>query len=189
MIISFVDIETNGLDTSNCDILEVAAVMYDSDSARVLCHYSTLLKHDKLYVPEVITKINGITEKMCSEYGTPAAMALNTLSQFLFSSHCVVAHNGNAFDRPIIERHFDEYNIPRPLTEWLDSKVDFKYPDHVKTRKLLHMMAEFNLTIYDGHQALNDALMLCSLVTTTQKVEDINSLLMVRKSNRVKICQ
>jgi DNA polymerase III alpha subunit (gram-positive type) len=95
------DLETSGLDTNNCHIIEVAVktVTIEGESKR-----SWLIKTPGLKLSEEVTSITGITDELLHSEGLPAAAVFGELAQIIAGRH-LVAHNGFRFDLPILTRH------------------------------------------------------------------------------------
>jgi len=109
-MILFWDCETTGLvnfklplsDESQPRILSLAAILCD-DSGEIQEKMDTLIHHPGLIIPEFITKINGITQKMCEASGTTIDAALHRYNEMKSRSHTRVAHN-LSFDKQMIAR-------------------------------------------------------------------------------------
>lgn len=186
MLVAILDTETTGLDLTNDKIIEVAIVVYNTDVSRQVLTYSALVNHPGIYVPQDVSRINGITTDMSQRDGCIAKSVCDVVAELLSSVDIVVAHNGNAFDRPLVEKMLKDNSVEIPTTAWIDSKIDITYPSHVKTRKLLHLCAEMGIQIRPGHEALNDCLMLLDLLVKLNQWQDMSSIVMSRH-NKVKI--
>jgi len=188
MIIAIVDLETTGLDTLNDRILEVACILFDTEAHRIVEQYSQLVYWPKLSIPPAVTKIHGITEELCEAYGVEIDIALGYFTATVDKSDFIIAHNGNGFDKPIMWNHYRKSNITPPNIPWADSRTDIPYPQHISTRKLLHLAAEHGLQILPGHEAYNDCRMLLDLLKNYD-MEDLLKLVNYRKTGRLSLCQ
>lgn len=158
MIVAIVDTETDSLSIQDAKILELAIVIYDTEARRALSANSFLIRHDNLYVSKEITEINGITAKMCMEHGDSLLNVMNIFAALVYCADMVIAHNGGSFDFPLIERHV-KFSTPK-----IDSKTDIKWPARHTSKRLLHLAADYGCTMLNGHQALNDCLILLDLL-------------------------
>jgi len=159
-----VDFETTGLDTDNDRIIEVGAVLWDTDRKVPLCMFNEMVSvPDKL--SPIITKLTGITDDDLLKWGHPADKVLGHLALMIEKCDHVIAHNGNSFDKPMWESETERHGIAYPDTPWLDSRVDVPYPDDFSSKRLCHLAMELGFINPFPHRALTDVLTMMKVVS------------------------
>jgi DNA polymerase-3 subunit epsilon len=101
------DIETTGLDSTSCEILELAAVRSDS-AGRIISEFSTLVRIEKL-VPTFITELTGISQFDVDQHGRSLQEALSSFRAFL--GDCPVFFHNAPFDTAFIERAMQQCSL------------------------------------------------------------------------------
>lgn len=152
MILLGIDLETTGLDTSVCEVIEIGAVLWDTDSNQILRSYSTLVKSERP-IPQEVSKLTGITPEMVDRFGTPWATVLTFLDRLQSECDYLVGHNVKNFDAVILERMGMQFQKP-----WMDTMEDVPYPPEIKTRKLTHLAADHGFVNPFPHRAVTDVL-------------------------------
>jgi DNA polymerase-3 subunit epsilon len=153
-----VDFETTGLDPLTCGPVEVAAVVVEPDSDRVIASVSTVIyemDYGATPLSDEVSALTGLTDADLLRHGIPAIAALSQL-EYLVKQHKVthvVAHNGEGYDRKIMRRFCP------PLAElpWVDTITDVPYPNF-SSRKLIYLAAEYGFVNPFPHSALGDCL-------------------------------
>ena len=152
MRVAGVDIETTGLDPEKDQITEIGwAIMDVPLGGKPLKVESHLCLIDGP-VPDEITKLTSITTSMLVEFGIPLGLALRELEMAIKSHKVdyVVAHNGNRFDRPFLEKAGLEVSIP-----WLDTmEIDYG----TRHRNLTYLAAVHGFVNPYPHAALFDVM-------------------------------
>lgn len=98
---AIIDVETTGLDYSSNEIIEIAVLAIKK--GKVSKRFSTLVKLESgVVLPDSITSLTGITQKMLDTKGKPLSEAL---AEFLdvVGALPLVAHN-SGFDEAIIKK-------------------------------------------------------------------------------------
>ncbi len=151
--IVFFDIETTGLNPKDCEIIEIAAVIAENDSA--VREYHAFVKPEGK-VPEDITKLTGITQEM-ADGGRPIAEVLPEFLAFC-GNMPLCAHNAS-FDMSFIKKYCNALGIERTFTV-IDSLVlaQMALPDQ-RHHKLNVLAEQFNLS-FNHHRAGEDAAVL-----------------------------
>ena len=110
------DVETTGLLPSNRKngenpptlseypyITQLSYVIYDKKTDRILKSVNHYIKiPEQIEIPEIVTKITGITKEICEVKGISIIIALSEFYRDLHSCDIIVAHN-YAFDYQIIQ--------------------------------------------------------------------------------------
>ncbi|GAA0298389.1 hypothetical protein GCM10009128_16510 [Psychrosphaera haliotis] len=156
MYVLGIDLETTGLSFEEDEIIEIGAVVWDIDSnkpAAMLNHL--VVQPDKLPLSKTIVNITGITDTDLTEFGLEEKYALMEFLKLAEKCQYIVAHNGNHFDKPFIEKALSRYSMNINLP-WIDTMFDVPFKS--RTKKLTYLAAEHNFLNPFAHRALFDVL-------------------------------
>lgn len=159
-----VDFETTGLNTQTEYIIEVGAVLWETERQVPLELYSSLVKINKPLVYE-ITEITGILNEDLLNYGVAPRFVFLKLLTMLTDVEYIVAHNGNNFDKPILEVELKRHEMVLPNIPWIDTMLDIPYPSLIATRKLSHLAAEHGFLNPFAHRSLSDVLTMLKVLS------------------------
>ena len=154
----FFDLETTGLSTKNCKIIEIAAYCVDTKK-----HFTKLVNPD-MNIPPVITKITNINDSMVKNEDL-FKNVIKTFEEFCFEGNpdkvVLIAHNGLKFDKMVLLAEYERNEIPLPNYIFYDSIDWFKkiYPDE-KSYKLSKLQEKFQVNYENTHRALDDTMCL-----------------------------
>lgn len=165
------DLETTGLDVQRSRMIELAAVIWDTEIQSFCQLFSHLIQCDTP-IEDSAEEVHGISSFDLEHWGIPLESAL---AEFLVMSEQVdalLAHNGISFDIPILEREF-RYSRFRmdDLTQALrdrvviDSMVDIRYPKKCASLKLEYLAASHGFLNPFPHRALFDVMTLCRVIS------------------------
>jgi len=143
MRLLFLDLETTGLDFDDDYITEIGYVIKDTEISKPLLTVGEMLKVPG-EVPQIITEITGITKEILNEFGEDPKEILEMFLSAVerYKIDYIVAHNGNGFDKPMLEGNLNRLDLRMPDIEWLDTRLDIVYPEHFKVRNLTYLCAE-----------------------------------------------
>jgi DNA polymerase III subunit epsilon len=158
MLILGLDFETTSLDTETCEVIEVGAVLWDSEDKKPLALMSEFISGP--VVPPEITRITRIDQDDL-RYGIELPLAAQKLSALVSQANFIVAHNGTVFDRPIYRRLF----APECKKSWIDTRTDVPYPEEITTRKLTHLSSEHGFVNPFAHRAVFDVLTMLKILS------------------------
>ena len=153
-----VDIETNGLFSGKCEILEISAVKFtDGEKAD---SYSTLIKPNRKINP-FITKLTGITDEM-AESGMEIREALDGFTDFI-KDEILLGYNVN-FDINFLYDSLIEYRN-RPLTnDYLDVLcLTRKHFPQLENHKQTTVAKYLGIDVRGAHRAEKDCF-ICSAI-------------------------
>lgn len=152
------DFETTGLNPQQCRVIEIGAVVWDTETKQPQALYSELIRCDKALPPEII-KITGITDDMLKSYGKEAKPSFQALWSLIESCEFIVAHNA-PFDRSFLESELTQLEITNDFSslKWIDTVMDVPYPDFVESRKLTYLAADHGFVNNNAHRALFDVI-------------------------------
>lgn len=154
MLIVGVDVETNGLDSAEHEVIEFGGVLFCTIAKRVLATFGKIYKVEK-WCGEA-EKCHRITREMSDlmptfqDDGIIPSKALSIhLAEF------VVAHNAG-HDHPFVTK-LDPGFLKVP---WICTQRDLKHEDkidRVSSRRLAHLCVDYHLPMGSWHQAVADA--------------------------------
>lgn len=157
MLVLGLDLETTGLKPESDEIIEVGAVVWDTDRMAPVKIYSELVQA-QTEVPQEITRITGITNQDLQNWGVSPQEALLNLEALAQRCEYIVAHNGLEFDKLFIDRYLEQIPDIQLDLPWIDTMTDLPYPEDLKTRKLSYVAAEHGFLNPFAHRSLFDVL-------------------------------
>lgn len=178
-----IDIETGDLDKDNQFITEMGAVLYDTELKTPVEIYSTLINTVGKTITQEATEYTGITNEMVKSYGIKPILVAQNIRLLIERSDFAVAHNGNAFDKPIVSKFLKDHgevsikNIP-----WIDTMIDIEYPGNCRNRNLTYLQA-FHGFAYPGHRAIFDVMAMLRILMSY----DLNRVIDVAKSPEIEL--
>lgn len=149
-----IDLETTGLSTKNCEIIEMSAVKIRN--CQIIDTFETLIKPNA-EIPYIVTQKTNITNEMVEN-----APKINDIFQeFLdfIGDDIVLGHNIDSYDIPILCRYCKELNLDTFNNSTLDTlqfarKCEIDVPDH----KLTTLANYFEIEHKNAHRALADCI-------------------------------
>jgi len=165
------DFETTGFDLINDRIIEVGAVLWDTDTSQVVHGYGEFIHHDGVtaLTPE-ISKITGISSvEILRKFGVGEHVGLSKLCSYFERSEAkaIVAHNGNLFDKPMLARALERLRIGSSIisSQWIDTRTDLPFKDQPDSMKLKYMAADLGFLNPFPHRAQYDVLTMLKLLS------------------------
>lgn len=161
MLIAGFDVETTGLNVKEDHIIQVACVLWDTKAAKKkakLKYDAAILVPDMPLMTEEVIKIHGITDHDLQTYGRPPQQVYAEMNAIFGMADAILAHNGNLYDKPILEANCIRHKVKLHDLPWIDSTCDVQFPAHIQTRKLVHLAAEHGFVNPFPHDALSDVL-------------------------------
>lgn len=165
------DLETGGLITKEKGIppvTEIAICVVDGETLLDVAEYSSLVKP---YVPldnytPMALNVSNITIDMLDREGKDANVIIQELISFIKKNSkkkksILVAHNGDEFDIPIIDKFFTDHG--EDLSKYVETKTSFDtmwlaraYKPTMAKFNLGSCLEDLNIDIQQAHRALND---------------------------------
>lgn len=160
MIVLGYDLESSGLDTSNDRIHEFGAVLFDMKKKVPLQLFSCFVRPSLPY-PENYVSPTGLELSWLNQFGMPITEAFGELQKMCALAECVVAQNGENYDKPLtkaeLERNFMKDHLLMQL-HWVDTRYDLPFDYAPKSRHLNHLAADAGFINPFPHRALFDAM-------------------------------
>jgi DNA polymerase-3 subunit epsilon len=122
--------------------------------------YSELVKiRPGVDYPDEVAEATGITREMCEKRGLYEDAALDMLDIMAGEADVIIAHNGTAYDKPILDRvSKEDHNlIMTANTPWFDTMLDLPIKG-VYSRGLLTMCATAGFINPWPHRAIFDVM-------------------------------
>ena len=167
MLVLGLDLETTTFDQDILRVTEVGAVLYDTE---LKCPIE--VQADLVYEPSIplpmdafVVSLTGITDEMITKYGKAPEDVLKRFHKLYVQADYVIAHNGNAFDRPAFGRFIARYIGNIELAgykfepkHWIDTMLDIPYPELINTRKLQDLTGRHGFLNPFPHRAFTDVM-------------------------------
>jgi DNA polymerase-3 subunit epsilon len=147
----FLDTETTGLDTNQCEIIDVAIKLVEFDAEGNF--YSVLGSYQSFQQPseplsEEVKKVTGYTDELLAGH----QIDWITVENLVKDCNIVVAYNSR-FDRPVLERYCNVFS----QLNWGCAMLDIPWFDYFGTKGKLEWLAYKVANLYfDAHQAMAD---------------------------------
>lgn len=157
MIICGTDLETSGLKIGQARILQIACALYCTKSRSIFDEFSMWV-WDESYPPSSVTAlaVNGLNDIWLKVHGRPPKEAFQKVLNYFDKADAVIAHNGNSFDRPLLEFELEQFGLTKRDKVWIDTRTDIDYPDFMQSRRLQHLAIDHGIIVTKAHRALND---------------------------------
>lgn len=189
MIILGVDLETGNSfsdeDVSQNWITELGAVLWDTELGMPVAMMNKLIFPSGREIAKEASEYTGITQDMLDTWGSSVEEVFMEFNKMWKFADFVMAHNGNGFDKPIIENHiskgFTEMEWPERI--WIDSKVDIEYPWNCVQKNLTYLSAFHQCWNSWPHRAIGDVLTMLAVASKY----DWNRIVEVAQSPQVRV--
>lgn len=183
MLILGLDLETSGLNHETDQIIEIGAVLWETDTNSPKKILNELIYFDHLDYAQEVQNITGIAPEDLKKYGLPLTDVLKDLHKLVDQAEYCVGHNAVNFDSKFLEEAFKVNKMPKIKKPWIDTMTDLPYSQEIKTRKLSYLAAEHGFINPFEHRALFDVLTTLKLLGKY----DIDEIITLQASPLVKI--
>lgn len=147
-----VDIETDGLNSKENHMIELAAVKVKDKEIET---YQSFLQYD-FDLPKEISALTGITQKMLVDNGRNVETVLVGFSDFV-NDLPIVGYNLQ-FDIAFINRYFETYDIQKLTNKKYDLLKYIKKENmFLSSYKLADVLPVYEVNVTLNHRALDDA--------------------------------
>ena len=154
----FLDFEATDKDVQTARITQVAFSVWDIEEKKELYHFSSLILPEGEYeIDPVAAQITGISKEQLEKFGTPLLEALDVLFGHCNGVDFLAAHNLHNYDLPLLKNELQRLGRDLPeLPLLVDTRFDVPWPEHIETRKLTYLGAEFGIVSPAAHSARHD---------------------------------
>ncbi len=150
----YFDTETTGLRPEKDRIIEIAAFNPLTGKSFVS------LVNPECSIPPETSAIHNITDEMVRDAPLFGSVA-KEFSDFCGPDAILIAHNGDAFDRPFLQEEFKRAQAPFPAWRFIDSlKWARKYRSDLPRHALQFLREVYGIQANQAHRALDDVIVL-----------------------------
>lgn len=173
MIVLGYDLETTGLDTQTDRIIEVGAVIWDTEKNVPIEIYSQFVKPDPSVLPlkEEIINLTGISDEYIEALGVDTITVMAHI-QGMCTRHKVeyiIAHNGEGYDKPLTYAELSRCGIGGDfclrILPWVDTRSDLPFKIEPSSRRLMHLAGEHGFLNPFSHRAVFDVLTMLKVMS------------------------
>lgn len=157
MYVLGVDVETTGLSPENDKIIELGAVVWNTDVDKPVAMMNHLISIGDEKLSNKIIQLTGITDIDLDVFGIEEQQALTELLKLAEKCGYIVAHNGNKFDKPFIDNALAKHNLLL-VKSWIDTLYDVPFNERVRSKKLTELAIDHDCQNVFAHRALFDVL-------------------------------
>jgi DNA polymerase-3 subunit epsilon len=188
MLICGIDFETTGLNIPTIGVTEVGLVLWDTDLHAPIKLFGTLVDPGSYAVWEPgAEEVNNLTPELCDKYGMEDEKALKYVLSWYGSADVACAHNGNFFDRPLLDKWAERYGFDSQRNKlWIDTFIDIERPKKGSGR-LGYMAADHGFLNPFPHRAMFDVMTMMTIlmapdVSKAPPKYDLNAIQEIAKS-------
>lgn len=171
----FVDIETTGFSREWDTIIEIAAILYDSEEKKELDIFHEYIKPNKS-IPAKITEITGIDDYTVRNARDEMHVMRDFIEWvFLHNPDWVIGHNYKTFDGGFIRTKAEKYRFPMyetPIKDTLQIARSLKLP--VPNNQQPTLAAYYGI-VYKAHSAIEDVRALIPIFFNMTKQPEIKA--------------
>ena len=136
------DFETTGLLPQQNQVIEIGAVVWETELNKPIHLYSELVKPEGFVgLPEEIIEVTGIDDQTLFDFGVEPKGAFERLNELMEQVEYVVAHNAK-FDLSFYEAEVHRLGLEPVDRPWIDTVQDLPINDNGGSRKLTYMAAD-----------------------------------------------
>ena len=168
MRVSGWDLESGGLLVDKDRILEIGAVIYDTDDKIPLAMVSDLIHPDEIppggpIMPEYLSP-TGLKGSHIIEFGESFCLVMNQIEQMVnrHKPDAMVGHNLIGYDIPLLKHELERvapFNCPNFLAlPVVDTRHDLPFKKEPSSRRLTHLCADHGFTNGFEHRAVFDVM-------------------------------
>ena len=162
MFVLGLDIETTGLSPESDRIIEVGAVVWDTEVDKPIAMMNHLITIGDKKLSNKVISLTNITDIDLESFGIDEQVALGELLKLADKCEYIVAHNGNEFDKSFIDKALNKYNLSLDKP-WIDTLYDVPYSEDITSKKLSYLAEFHGYSNEFTHRALFDVLMMLQI--------------------------
>jgi DNA polymerase III alpha subunit (gram-positive type) len=178
------DFETTSLEIATTRVIEIGAILWDTDRKLPLELLSCLVLHpssENVVISKETLDITRISLDDVKDHGITPLAAFEALHQVMSRAEYIVAHNGTFFDKPIYLEEIKRLGLPEIARPWIDTRVDIAYPGHLTSRSAGYLEEQHKLVNPFPHRAVFDVVTMLQLLS----LYDISDVIRVCKTSTV----
>lgn len=165
MLILGLDFETTGLNIPTIGVTEIGMVVWDTALSAPVKMIGMLVNPGSYAVWEPgVEKVNKITPEICAKHGVEDSKALQQVLSWYGSADVACAHNGNNFDKPLLEAWAARYSLDAQKSKlWIDTRADIERPPR-DSHRLGYMAADHGFLNPFPHRAMFDVMTMFTIL-------------------------
>ncbi len=167
-----IDFETTGTVVETDRVVEIGAVLWDTDRKVPLQVLNQLIKHDpseKVSLTQEIQDLTHILPHDLKDCGISPINGFAALVDLFSRCDYVVAHNGNNFDKPLYEAETVRLGLGVKAAQckrpWLDTRTDVPYPREMIERGMNYLSTQHKITNPYPHRAVFDVMTMLQMIS------------------------
>ena len=165
MLILGIDFETTGRDFNTLGVTEVGMVVWDTEGRCPVKLFGSIVDPPGAVWEPGVEKVHGLTPEVCSKYGMPDEKAVRQVLSWYGSADAACAHNGNAFDRPVLAAWAARYGHDwQPDKVWIDTMTDIEVVGGHGSMKLTYLAADHGFLNPFPHRATFDVMTMLKIL-------------------------
>ncbi len=175
------DLETTGVDKNTAEIVEIGAVLFDTDDDwKPLGQFQAYIMEPH-YTREMMkdsSTINKISFEMLQLEGRSTKEAIDILAPCMMQADAVMAYNKD-YDRTVIFKQMNRLNMPTPIAfalPWICAMDDVVQNEQRSCKKLSHLALDWGVMVDPTklHGAIGDCMVMGDFLRRLQvKPEDM----------------
>jgi len=182
MILLGLDLETTTFELDKLKITEIGAVLYDTRFNGPTDIYSVIVDEpDRPPIEPFVEGLTGISDDLINSYGVEPQTSIIKIHSLFCRADFIVAHNGDAFDKPALKLFFERYGYELPNKPWIDTMKDIPYNEYITTRKLEDLCGRHGFLNPFPHRAFADVMSMFKILSQY----DLDEVIKINKSPEV----
>lgn len=177
-----VDLEFSGPNLEKDRVIEIGAVLWDTEYGQPVKQLSELILEDsKPPISHEVFELTGISDELLERWGIKGEAieaVLQNLKDMMEKANYIIAHNGTHYDRPMLGAMFNRYGISMPSTLWIDSFKDIEFPSRIRSKSQAMLEHSHGFINPFPHRALTDVLSLLKIISNY----DLDRMVVLAKS-------
>lgn len=177
----------NGVNLKVDRVTEIGAVMWDTRINTPVRFFSELIdERDRLKMTEEIIDLTGIDEQLLKEYGLRAdeiKLCLERLAILMNKADYIMAHNGEKYDKPMLNAMYIRYGLEMPKKVWIDTQNDVEYPSKITHKSMAALEHAHGFINPFPHRAVTDVLAMLKIASHY----DYNRIAKIAQSPKIRI--
>jgi DNA polymerase III subunit epsilon len=151
---------------------EIGMVLWCTELRAPIKLFGTLVDPGKYAVWEPgATAVNNLTPEVCTKFGMEDERALKYVLSWYGSADVACAHNGNNFDKPLLEKWAERYGLDAQKGKlWIDTRADIEVPAR-NSHKLGYMAADHGFLNPFPHRAMFDVMTMLTILMAPDLVK------------------